>query len=140
MEVDWSATDEVKEGGDGALLHPTESDSSEGSAEDFPMQIDEGQKQISECSLTGNNTQLVLIDAPMFCACWCAGAPRMAADGPRMDASGTNQLCELCGRQLHKVKDTSPCGVGRKCKHGCKPRKGTLSPCNNSALHPYAFA
>src|SRR4051812_18033479 len=47
----------------------------------------------------------------------------MGADGPRMDASGTNQLCELCGRQLHKVKHHRPHGVGRACKKHLIPGK-----------------
>ena len=46
----------------------------------------------------------------------------MEADGPRMDASGTNQLCERCNKQLHKVKHTRAHGVGRACHPRCKQR------------------
>ena len=39
-----------------------------------------------------------------------------------MDASGLNQLCELCGRRLTKVKYTHPHAPGAACHPRCKPR------------------
>jgi hypothetical protein len=45
MEVDYSATEEVKESAGNAQLHTGESD--EGSPPDFSMQIDHGQLQIA---------------------------------------------------------------------------------------------
>jgi hypothetical protein len=45
MEVDYGTLTECKESGDGALLLPT--DSNESGSEDFPMQIDQSQLNIS---------------------------------------------------------------------------------------------
>lgn len=45
MEVDWTPTQEVKETSDGASLDV--GGSSDGRAEDFPMQPADGQMQIS---------------------------------------------------------------------------------------------
>lgn len=41
----------------------------------------------------------------------------------RRDAAG-RQLCEICGRQLAKVKHHRPSGAGRACTPRCKPQKG----------------
>ena len=40
-----------------------------------------------------------------------------------MDESGLNQLCELCGRRLSKVKHHRPHGAGRACKKHSIPEK-----------------
>ena len=45
MEVDWSATDECKEGGDGALLRAGEPDV--GDSTDFLLQPPHGQMQMA---------------------------------------------------------------------------------------------
>ena len=45
MEVDWSATDECKEGDDGALLRASEH--GDGDSTDFSLQPPHGQMQIS---------------------------------------------------------------------------------------------
>jgi hypothetical protein len=45
MEVDWSAIDECKEGGDGALLRAGEH--ADGDPEDFSLQPHHGRMQIS---------------------------------------------------------------------------------------------
>lgn len=66
----------------------------------------------------------MLIDAPVPALSLAVGAPKSSEElSVRRDAAG-RQLCEICDRQLAKIKHTVPCGVGRKCKHGCKPRKG----------------
>jgi hypothetical protein len=52
----------------------------------------------------------------------------MGTDGPRMDASGTNQLCEVCGRQLHKVKHHRPYGPGRACRSHEEHSKNVMRP------------
>jgi hypothetical protein len=59
----------------------------------------------------------------------------MQVDGPRMDASGTNQLCELCGRQLHKVKHHRPLTPGRACAPRCKPQKHVLERVEEQRSH-----
>jgi hypothetical protein len=62
-------------------------------------------------------------NAPAGCALLCAGFPRVVKGSPRMDASGLNQLCELCGRRLSKVKHHRAHGPGRACTPRCKPRQ-----------------
>lgn len=70
--------------------------------------------------------KVALTNAPVCVACLSVAGSRMVVDGPKMDASGTNQLCELCGRQLHKVKHHRPCGVGQACHPRCKGKKHPL--------------
>ena len=65
--------------------------------------------------------------APLCGASLCAGAPRVQAGAqPRTDGQ-RNQLCELCGRRLSKVKHTTKCGVGKKCHPRCKPSKHAIN-------------
>jgi hypothetical protein len=57
-----------------------------------------------------------------------------------MDASGLNQLCELCGRRLSKVKHHRAHGPGRACTPRCKPRQQTfeLQAASAAAAAPVA--
>lgn len=64
--------------------------------------------------------QPALINAPVDCACCCAGAPLLLAgtSEPRMD--GKHQLCEKCGERLSRVKHHRAHGPGRACHPRCK--------------------
>ena len=100
--MDWCATDERKEISDGALL--TAGGSSDGGAEDSPMQTADGQRQIWTLAHRGPPTRLMLIHAPVSCACCCAGTPRATLGAaPRVDSDG-QPACEGCGRRLSKCK------------------------------------
>ena len=46
----------------------------------------------------------MLTYAPVSCACWCVGASMVGGGVPRMDESGTNQLCEECSTRLSRCK------------------------------------
>jgi hypothetical protein len=141
MEVDSSAIDEWKEGGSAALLQVDEQ--TDGGPSDFPSQPPHGQWQIWRCSLTFAEWRLALIDAPVCCASCCIGFSRVQEGAqPRTDGQ-RNQLCELCGRRLSKVKHTKPQPPGRACKHGCKPLKlgaeeDTLGPVQPVRSHKRA--
>jgi hypothetical protein len=70
------------------------------------------------------------------CALLCVGAPVVQTGaGPRMD-NHRNQLCELCGDRLIKVKHHRPYGPGRACRsHEEDPRR-TSAPISRSK-RPY---
>jgi hypothetical protein len=88
----------------------------------LPQPAAAGQRTISRCSLTFAGLGLTLIDAPVCCALLSVGVPRVQEGAqPRTDGQ-RNQLCELCGCRLSKVKHTKPHPPGRACKHGCKQR------------------
>jgi hypothetical protein len=129
MEVDWSATEEVKETSDGTLL--TAGGSSHGGSEDFPMQIDAGQRQISWCAYWGLLGQPMLTDASMSCACWCIGAPwRAVAPRSRVTPNG-RAACEECGRELSKCKGKlykhDPGKICQQCYDGTRRNTPMLS-------------
>lgn len=64
-----------------------------------------------------------LIDAPMSCVCCHAAAlQHFEALSARRTDSG-KPACELCGRQLGKVKHHRPHGLGRACAPQCKQKK-----------------
>jgi len=64
--------------------------------------------------------QPALIDAPVSCACCCVAAPLpMSAMVARTLPSGA-PACEICGRQLTKVKHTHRHGPGHACHPRCK--------------------
>jgi hypothetical protein len=70
--------------------------------------------------------QAALIDAPMSCACCRAVAlQHFEAPSARRTNSG-KPACELCGRQLGKVKHTHKHGPGHACHPRCKPREQTV--------------
>jgi hypothetical protein len=85
----------------------------------------------------------------MCCASLCVGAPLVQSGaGPRIDEH-RNQLCELCGSRLSRVKHHRPHGVGRACKKHSIPEKPspatapvanaapTLAPPTQRAKRPY---
>jgi hypothetical protein len=71
--VDSSAIEEVKETSDGA--HLTAGGSSNRRSEDFPMEIDSGQMQISLWAYQGLTAATHAGDAPCLVYCFCVGAP-----------------------------------------------------------------
>jgi hypothetical protein len=75
----------------------------------------------------------------VVCASLCVGAPGVVRGSSRMDASGLNQLCELCGRRLSKVKHHRAHGPGRACHPRCKPTKGAAEG-TAAALAPITAA
>ncbi len=117
MEVDWCATDEVKEGSDRALLHEQNSD--ESATLNSLQQIHHGQiqKWTSRHHLTP--TPHMLTDTPVSYACWCVGVPLVSVGStPRVDSAGY-PACEECGTRLNRCK-------GKLHKHD----KGKIcSPC-----------
>ena len=77
--------------------------------------------------------QPALIDAPMCGAYCCAGAPLAGAGlEPRVNEYG-QQLCELCGARLNRVKHHRAHGAGRACHPQCKPSKHAV---DSAALVP----
>ncbi len=65
--------------------------------------------------------QLSLLTAPVPCALLCIGElQQFAARAARQTASGL-PACELCGRQLGKVKHKHKHGAGHACHPRCKP-------------------
>jgi hypothetical protein len=123
MEVDYRAVDDEKESGGGALLH---------SPQPLPLSLSEspvlpvaGQQQILQGCTTLYKLKPVLIDAPVCVVSLCVDAPRRdLALTPRRTSTG-RAACELCGRELSKVKHHRPHGAGRACTPRCKPLKGT---------------
>jgi hypothetical protein len=53
-----------------------------------------------------------------------------------MDAAGLNQLCELCGARLNRVKHHRPHGVGRACREHQGYSKAVLSSAAAPAVPP----
>ena len=69
----------------------------------------------------------------MYCASLWVGAPwRDVAPAPAR-TTGNKPACELCGRELSKVKHHHPHGVGRACAPRCKPSKQAF---NHDASEP----
>jgi hypothetical protein len=78
----------------------------------------------------------VLINAPVGTLSLCVGAPlHFRAPRARLTESG-KQACELCGRQLGKVKHHRPHGVGRACNPRCKPQKHALTDAEEKETPP----
>lgn len=63
---------------------------------------------------------VALTSAPAVCALLYIGVGLVAGGSSRVDASGLNQLCELCGRRLNRIKYHRPDGAGRACMPRCK--------------------
>lgn len=75
------------------------------------------------------------------CSCACLVLPSGALESfeelrARRDNAG-RLLCELCGRQLAKVKHHRAHGSGRACTPRCKPLKRTIE--NDAIKQPSAF-
>jgi len=74
------------------------------------------------------------------CALLCVGAPLVAAGSPRMDASGLNQLCELCSTRISRVKHHRAHGPGRACHPRCKTLKRSADDAPTSAQDDSSLA
>jgi hypothetical protein len=69
---------------------------------------------------------LACLNASMYCAsCHADFLQHLAAPSARQTSSG-KQACELCGRQLGKVKHHRPHGPGRACTPRCKQPQQTV--------------
>lgn len=83
-----------------------------------------------------SDLRLALIEGPVHCTCYCkdvtvpdtSPAPRRTPDG--------HAACELCGRQLTKVKHHRSHQPGRACHPRCKPSKRSID--NTLAVQPPA--
>lgn len=70
--------------------------------------------------------QPTLIDAPVCGVLLCEGASLVQAGAQARTDGRRNQLCELCGERLSRVKHTTKYGVGKKCHPRCKPSKRAI--------------
>ena len=66
---------------------------------------------------------MTLINAPFMCASLCVGAPSAGECLKARVNDYGQQLCEICGIRLNKVKHHRPHGAGRVCHPQCKPNK-----------------
>ena len=99
-----------------------------------------GQSHIGKACPALSKWRPSLIDAPVCCALLCVGAPLVAAGSPRMDASGLNQLCELCSTRISRVKHHRAHGPGRACHPRCKTLKRSADDAPTSAQDDSSLA
>jgi hypothetical protein len=135
MEPQGPAIAHAAADGAGAALLPAAA-----AADLNPPAASSGQMQIQQRRYRLVPLSLTVSDAPLICACCCAGAVLATLGArPRVDADG-QPVCERCGRRLSRCKGKLYACPPGKCCHSCynETHSGSSSaPKQQRSKRPY---